>query len=124
MTPDQTKGVLSWLDGAEDPWTNNEGVTILKLIMPEPLLEALKAHLSQLWLDEVAPPVGNLYGPKELEADRRQAEANHFRAAITDIAEQPCRKLLLYELKTCSDELPDREKWCMPCRARQALAEW
>lgn len=50
------------------------------------------------------------------------AQTEKLRAALQDIADQPCRHLLLYDLENCDQKFPDeREKWCMPCRARTAL---
>jgi len=50
-------------------------------------------------------------------------EANYFRQVVQDIADQPCRKLLLYHDHTCPEEFTDRTKWCLACRARIAVEE-
>jgi hypothetical protein len=43
-------------------------------------------------------------------------------AALREIADEPCRFLLLYHTEDCTKKLPRRE-WCMTCRARDAMKE-
>jgi len=56
------------------------------------------------------------------EQDRLVCENSALRAALEEIASQPCRNHLLCR-ESCVEESKERSDWCMPCRAQVSLAE-
>jgi hypothetical protein len=89
MTKDEIKGALSWLGGAESPWTNNEGVTILSLHMPEPQIKALQRHLTLLL--EASDPKGMVF---EVRDDRLVVDGVEFVVPPDQVAEHSRTGLL------------------------------
>jgi hypothetical protein len=127
---------------AEVEWLQDR-VKILKAdtLPPDEWYESVLSSLDDLnawgeriglgkWLENFAPDVRAAFVMlAEDAADlirgllRKQGDTPGFRWALQDIADQPCRYHLLYQLDACDERGDPRDKWCMPCRARVALAD-